>query len=102
MSKKSQYEERFRRSLRNGNLTREEIEELVEFEFHKKTENLDLADQVRRYYLKLKSTDPERADEMISEIGNTGEYIGDVRRCQVIIRKYISGTIMYFQGERIY
>lgn len=98
MSKKSEYEERFRRSLRNTSLTAEEIEELVEFEFDKKTENLDLTDQVRRYYLKLRSTDPERADQMLAEIGNTG----DVGRCHIIINKYVSGTIMYFQGERIY
>lgn len=102
MSKKSQDEESFRRSLQNGNLTAKEIEELVGFEFEEKTEKLDLAGQVRRYYLKLKSADPEKAANMLAEIGNIGERVGDLRRCHVIIRKYISGTIMYFQGERIY
>jgi len=101
MSKKSQDEESFRRSLQNGNLADEEIEELVGFEFGEKTEKFNLADQARRYYLKLKSSDLKKADQMHAEIGNISERIADARRCYEIIGKYIYGIAIYFQGERI-
>ncbi len=99
--KKFQQKKEFRESLKNRNLSEAEIEELVNFEFDKKTEQLSLADQIRRYYLKLKRDDLQSADRMLAEIGHIDECKNDVGRCYSIVRKYISGIVMYFQGERI-
>lgn len=98
--KKAQEKKEYRESLKNRNLLQAEIEELVNLEFDEK-EQLSLADQIRRYYLKLKRDDSQSADKMLAEIGHIDECKGDVERCYAIVRKYISGIVMYFQGERI-
>lgn len=96
--------ERYRQYLvRIGALSRGEIDELVNFEFRFATEDLSLADQVRRYYLRIKTGglkySPAYAERMMSMIGNVGQGKEEAIRCLTIIQKYLGGTRLYVNGE---
>lgn len=102
MISKSESENEFRLMLvKNGNLTPDEIEELIAFEFYRETKSLDLSDQVRRYYLKVKSDNVARANEMMSEIGSVSFGEKEAMRCLSVIRKYLRGTMLYADGQVI-
>lgn len=76
-----------------GHLDRGEIEELIRFEFEKEASGL--TEQVRRYYLKLKSEDPEVAERLFEEIQALGNIEDDPQKSTLevydVLKKYISG-----------
>lgn len=99
MTGKEQVIDEFREDLRDK-LPEKEIEERVCYEFFEETNKLSLKEQVRRYYLQIKSCNAETADQMLTEIGDIEETKEDTRRCFAILQKYTSGIIFYFNGNR--
>jgi hypothetical protein len=83
---------------RQGNLTAEEIEELLDYEYvGGKLETVYA--QVRRYYLKLKDERPQRAEEFIQEVepllkkeAQTEQEIHDLSDA---IAKYVNGAVIH-------
>jgi hypothetical protein len=76
-----------------GNLTEEEIRELGDFEFET---------GARRYYLKLKSEKPKKAEQMLADLPEiddstlTEEQVMDL--CHILYR-YWSGFILTFKNQ---
>ena len=84
-----------------GNLTRHEIRELEQFEFREGPSTID--QQVRRYHLKLKSENPERAARVLAEtspiISQGSHSIGDVEKLCRTLHGYLSGFLIRYGGE---
>lgn len=84
-----------------GNLTEPEISELVDLEITAGPKNLN--EQIRRYYLKLKSEKPEKAEQLLENLKEVklDEPIKkeDISRIGGILRKYWSGYVIYHDGK---
>jgi len=83
-----------------GNLTADEIHDLAQFEFHLATAQLPLSEQVRRYYLKVKSDKPDVAEKMKQEtrfISGRTEDMGLVEEICVVLYRFLSGFVIYFE-----
>lgn len=82
-------------------LTKTEIKELEKLEFRQNLPSVD--EQVRRYYLQLKSTNPHRADHMLADtqpLLNVGiKSVQDIETLCYKIHKYWSGFLISFNGE---
>lgn len=84
-----------------GNLTGPEIKELERFEFRDGPSTID--QQVRRYYLKLKSDSPDKAAQMLADTtpilqqGLNSLY--DVQELCTQLYKHWSGFLIRYQGE---
>lgn len=91
----------YRLQQRSGNLTRHEIRELEIFEFYKGPQSVD--EQVRRYYLKLKSIRPDKAIKMLAETQLIlSDGINSVENIETLCRtvyKYYLGFLIHFNGE---
>lgn len=87
---------------KKGNLNESEIQEYLGFEFGE--EPMGIKNQLRRYFLKLKTDDPEQAAEFLAELPVLIEKdillteAEVVAFCQ-ILRKYFSGFALYFNGR---
>lgn len=98
---KQESRKRFEVQLRTlGRLTEEEIRELSDFEYEAGPETVTA--QLRRYYLKLKAEQPERADVMWDELPVIDDRVLTeeevIALCHILYR-YWSGFIIYFQGK---
>ena len=98
---KTDYRAEYRSQLSAlGNLTTDEIDELVGYEFLKPASSVD--EQVRRYYLKLKSERPQQAAGLLAETQPLLDDIADSGNmgglCDVL-GKYISGFIIRHKGR---
>ena len=84
-----------------GNLDRAELAELVQYEFRQGPESVD--EQVRRYYLQIKSHGPDLAAQMLTDtqpILNKGTYsVQDVEKLCRILRTYGPGHLIRHEGE---
>ncbi len=85
----------------NRNLTDQELNELLAFEFEEGPSNV--SEQVRRYFLKLKEEKPEKARKMwkklnrVLEKGITG--LDSIKEVCAGIYKFFSGFAIEYQGE---
>jgi hypothetical protein len=100
-SKMEAIAEDYRRKLEiAGGLSPDEIEELVILDVTKGPETV--SEQVRRYYLKLKTRDRDKAEQMLSEVGDINDDTIDEEGVQKIVRVlngYISGFVINLDGE---
>jgi len=84
-----------------GNLTKPDIKELERFEFREGPSTID--QQVRRYYLKLKSDRPDKAAQMLANtapILQKGVHsVYDVQELCTQLYKHWSGFLIRYQGE---
>ncbi len=96
---KEQYQEQYRAQLQTlGNLTSQEIDELIGFEF-KGPSSVD--EQVRRYFLRFKSEEPDSAAQMIAEtdpILQEGIHsVDDVKTLCLTLYKHMSKFIICYE-----
>ncbi len=93
----------YRSKLATGNLSDEEIEELVRYEFSHRA-SLSLKDQVKRYYLQLKARNPGKAEQMLHETQkHTRTEITGVEKLEKlcnVLAKYGSLSMLHFRGEQ--
>ncbi len=84
-----------------GNLTGSETKELERFEFRDGPSTID--QQVRRYYLKLKSDSPDKAAQMLADtapILQQGVHsVYDVQELCTQLYKHWSDFLIIYQGE---
>ena len=82
--------------LSNGNLSPEEVDEFIRFEFVTGPSSVEA--QVRRYYLMIKRDRPNKADQMMSEVsyliskGFKDER--DIHDISVVLTRYINGFVV--------
>jgi len=85
-----------------GNLNEVEIKEFGDLEFNEQQGLDTVSQQVRRYYLKIKSEDPQRAESMLSDIGDIDDATmeeSDILKLCANLHKHISGFQIYYKGE---
>jgi hypothetical protein len=101
-ARRAEYERETEQNLReNGNLTAQEIQQLLTFEYRQGPANAE--EQLQRYFLQLKDRNPTKAKAMQTDIQPllTGgvKTVEDVRKACEILRKYWSGFVLYFNRE---
>jgi hypothetical protein len=83
-----------------GNLSESEIEELLTLEF---VDQLTVSQQLRRYYLKLKSEKPAKAEQMWAAIPRSYKRRVTsrkaVKRLCATLYCYWSGFVLHFNGR---
>lgn len=83
-----------------GNLAMPEIEELEKFEFHVGASTIE--EQVRRYYLKVKSEKPDKAAQMLEEVNPILKKgvsdLPDVEKLCRTLYNHISGFVIIHDG----
>jgi hypothetical protein len=93
----------YRRNVLNsiGNLTRREVTKLTRLEYRE--DRPSIQDQVRRYYLDLKSTNPplaSRLDKETQPILTEGvQSEGDVMKLCTVLHRYLSGFVIVYRGR---
>ena len=93
------YKEQYRAQLQAlGNLTSQEIDELIGFEF----QGLSSVDeQIRRYFLRLKSEEPDSATQMIAEtdpILQEGIHsVDDVKTLCLTLYKHVPKFVILYE-----
>lgn len=86
-----------------GNLDEQELKELLNFSFEKNPESIE--EQVRYYFLRLKTEEPKQAKSMMKDLTvllrDGVNSLGDIEKLCLIIGKYWHGFVVHY-GEESY